>query len=198
MLARVSITPVTVSPSSKRRTQTLQPIIEGETAHFWEEIKEEEEEEQKGGEEEEEEREEEEEDEEEGESSGGEMQSSEVIMALEAVTPSGGPARSQSDELRDKMEEGSGRLALDLRLSSSNASSMPELLEQLWKARTEKKKLRKTIREFEEDFYQHNGRNVQKEDRVPMLEKYREYKRIKAKLRLLEVLISKQDSSKSI
>lgn len=41
-------------------------------------------------------------------------------------------------------------------------------------------------------------RNVQKEDRVPMLEAYREYKRIKAKLRLLEVLISKQDSSKSI
>lgn len=31
-----------------------------------------------------------------------------------------------------------------------------------------------------------------------MLEEYREYKRIKAKLRLLEVLISKQDSSKSI
>uniref|UniRef100_A0A8D3CRZ1 Rho-GAP domain-containing protein n=1 Tax=Scophthalmus maximus TaxID=52904 RepID=A0A8D3CRZ1_SCOMX len=143
MLTRVSITPVTVSPSSKRRSQTLQPIIEGETAHFWEEIKEEEE-----------------------------------------------------DEA--KLEEGSGRLALDLRLSSSNASSMPELLEQLWKARAEKKKLRKTIREFEEDFYQHNGRNVQKEDRVPMLEEYREYKRIKAKLRLLEVLISKQDSSKSI
>uniref|UniRef100_A0A3B4GZU2 Family with sequence similarity 13 member B n=1 Tax=Pundamilia nyererei TaxID=303518 RepID=A0A3B4GZU2_9CICH len=150
MLTRVSITPVAVSPSSKRRSKTLQPIIEGETSHFWEEIKEEEEEED-----------------------GGEMQSPE-------------------------MEEGSGRLALDLRLSSSNASSMPELLEQLWKARAEKKKLRKTIREFEEDFYQHNGRNVQKEDRVPMLEAYREYKRIKAKLRLLEVLISKQDSSKSI
>ncbi|XP_047208777.1 protein FAM13B isoform X3 [Girardinichthys multiradiatus] len=204
MLARVSITPVTASPSSKRRSQTLQPIIEGETAHFWEEIKEEDEEEQKGGEEQEkeEEREEEEDDdeEEEAESSGGEMQSSEVIMAFEAVTPSGGSVRNQPDELRDKMEEGSGRLALDLRLSSSNASSMPELLEQLWKTRTEKKKLRKTIREFEEDFYQHNGRNVQKEDRVLMLmlEKYREYKRIKAKLRLLEVLISKQDSSKSI
>lgn len=74
----------------------------------------------------------------------------------------------------------------------------PELLEQLWKARAEKKKLRKSIRDFEEDFYQHNGRNVQKEDRVPMMEEYREYKRIKAKLRLLEVLISKQDSSKSI
>ncbi|XP_039668724.1 protein FAM13B isoform X3 [Perca fluviatilis] len=213
MLTRVSITPVTVSPSSKRRTQTLQPIIEGETAHFWEEIKEEEEDERKereGGEEDEkeeerEEEEEEEEDEEEGESSGGEMQSSDVIMAVDFVTSSDGSMSSQKQPDRQsdcpmsgKMEEGSGKLALDLRLSSSNASSMPELLEQLWKARAEKKKLRKTIREFEEDFYQHNGRNVQKEDRVPMLEEYREYKRIKAKLRLLEVLISKQDSSKSI
>ncbi|XP_070693161.1 protein FAM13B isoform X2 [Pempheris klunzingeri] len=226
MLTRVSITPVTVSPSSKRRSQTLQPIIEGETAHFWEEIKEEEEDERKeregggggggggGGEEDdergdeekdEEEEEEEDEEEEEGESSGGEMQSSEVIMAVDPVTPTDGPVRSQNQPdrqsdcpMRAKMEEGSGRLALDLRLSSSNASSMPELLEQLWKARAEKKKLRKTIREFEEDFYQRNGRNVQKEDRVPMLEEYREYKRIKAKLRLLEVLISKQDSSKSI
>ncbi|XP_056296148.1 protein FAM13B isoform X3 [Pseudoliparis swirei] len=224
-LTRVSIAPLTVSPSSKRRTQTLQPIIEGETAHFWEEIQEEEEEEEEGEEEEEqkeregeggeeedkeEEREEEEEEEEddeeeEGESSGGEMQSSEVIMAVDLVTSSEGSTRSrnhpdgQSDcPMRAKVEEGSGKLALDLRLSSSNASSMPELLEQLWKARAEKKKMRKTIREFEEDFYQHNGRNVQKEDRVPMLEEYREYKRIKAKLRLLEVLISKQDSSKSI
>lgn len=44
------------------------------------------------------------------------------------------------------------------RLSCDLSSSRPELLEQLWKARAEKKKLRKTIREFEEDFYQHNGR----------------------------------------
>ncbi|XP_053284371.1 protein FAM13B isoform X5 [Pleuronectes platessa] len=215
MLTRVTITPITVSPSSKRRSQTLQPIIEGETAHFWEEIKEEEEEEQKGGggaaeeEEKEEEREreeeEDEEEEEEGESSGGEMQGSEVIMAVDLVTPIDRQGRSQdqSDQqsdcpMRAKLEEGSGRLALDLRLSSSNASSMPELLEQLWKTRAEKKKMRKTIREFEEDFYQHNGRNVQKEDRVPMLDEYRAYKKIKAKLRLLEVLISKQDSSKSI
>ncbi|XP_078810064.1 protein FAM13B isoform X14 [Oryzias latipes] len=203
MLTRVSITPATVSPSSKRRTQTLQPIIEGETAHFWEEFKEEEEEERKVVEEEE--RDKDDEEEEEGESSGGEMQSPDVIMTFDSGTPTDVSGRSQSPHdgqghcpMTDKMEEGSGRLALDLRLSSSNASSMPELLEQLWKARAEKKKLRKTIREFEEDFYQHNGRNVQKEDRVPMLEEYREYKRIKAKLRLLEVLISKQDSSKSI
>ncbi|XP_061643293.1 protein FAM13B isoform X8 [Phyllopteryx taeniolatus] len=209
MLTRVAITPaVTVSPSSKRRIQTLQPIIEGETAHFWEDIKEEEEERAAGdeedeqqekkeeedyNEEDEDEEEEEEEEEEEGESSGGEMQSSEVIMSMETSTTAG-----EGGSIRTKMEEGSGKMALDLRLSSSNASSMPELLEQLWKARAEKKKLRKTIRDFEEEFYQRNGRNVQKEDREPMLDEYRAYKRLKAKLRLLEVLISKQDSSKSI
>ncbi|KAK7138234.1 hypothetical protein R3I94_013765 [Phoxinus phoxinus] len=174
MLTRVSITPIIASPSSKRRNQMLQPIIEGETAHFCGEIEEEEEEEGRGQQE------------------NVEMQSesSEIIMDTVAQPSSQQP--SQENVLN------SGKINLDLRLSSSNASSMPELLEQLWKARAEKKKLRRTIREFEDDFYQQNGRNVQKEDRMPMMDEYKEYKRIKAKLRLLEVLISKQDSSKSI
>lgn len=120
-------------------------------------------------------------------------------MALDPVfQPQTSSQRHRDILLRPKMEETSGKLALDLRLSSANASSMPELLEQLWKARAEKKKLRNTIRQFEDEFYQQNGRNVQKEDRLPMMDEYKEYKRIKAKLRLLEVLISKQDSSKSI
>lgn len=84
-----------------------------------------------GREEERDEEEDEEEEEEEGESSGGEMQSSEVIMAVDLVTQTDGPMRSQKQADRQsdcpmtaKLEEGSGRLALDLRLSSSNASSM--------------------------------------------------------------------------
>ncbi|XP_059371438.1 protein FAM13B-like isoform X1 [Carassius carassius] len=170
MLTRVSITPITTSPSSKRRNQMLQPIIEGETAHFCGEIEEEEEEEGRGQQE------------------NTEMQTSEGSEII--MDPVAQP--TQENILS------SGKLNLDLRLSSSNASSMPELLEQLWKARAEKKKLRRSIREFEEEFYQQNGRNAQKEDRVPMMDEYKEYKRIKAKLRLLEVLISKQDSSKSI
>lgn len=165
MLTRASITPVLGSPSTKRRGQMLQPIIEGETAHFFEEIKEEEED--------------------------GVSLSSELGDILcTAVHTQSSLENSESDA-----EE---KLARDLCLSSTRAASMPELLEQLWKARAEKKKLRKTLREFEEAFYQQNGRNAQKEDRVPVLEEYKEYKRIKAKLRLLEVLISKQDSSKSI
>lgn len=174
MLTRVSITPIIASPSSKRRNQMLQPIIEGETAHFCGEIEEEEEDEGRGQQE------------------NVEMQSecSDIIMDPVAQPSSQHP--TQENILS------SGKLNLDLRLSSTNASSMPELLEQLWKARAEKKKLRRTIREFEDEFYQQNGRNVQKEDRLPMMDEYKEYKRIKAKLRLLEVLISKQDSSKSI
>uniref|UniRef100_A0A8C2XAE9 Family with sequence similarity 13 member B n=1 Tax=Cyclopterus lumpus TaxID=8103 RepID=A0A8C2XAE9_CYCLU len=161
MLTRVSITPITVrvSPSSKRRSQTLQPIIEGETAHFWEEIKEEEEQEEE-----------------------------EKLTSAKTTFSLGFNFNCGLDIMT----------TCETTFSCIPSSSRPELLEQLWKARAEKKKMRKTIREFEEDFYQHNGRNVQKEDRVPMLEEYREYKRIKAKLRLLEVLISKQDSSKSI
>lgn len=156
------------SPSTKRRGQMLQPIIEGETAHFFEEIKEEEED--------------------------GVSLSSELGDILStAVHTQSSLENSESDA-----EESQEKLARDLCLSSTRAASMPELLEQLWKARAEKKKLRKTLREFEEAFYQQNGRNAQKEDRVPVLEEYKEYKRIKAKLRLLEVLISKQDSSKSI
>lgn len=41
-------------------------------------------------------------------------------------------------------------------------------------------------------------RNVQKEDRSPLAAEYNEYKHVKAKLRLLEVLISKRDSTKFI
>ncbi|XP_049641953.1 protein FAM13B isoform X4 [Suncus etruscus] len=156
------------SPSTKRRGQMLQPIIEGETAHFFEEIKEEEED--------------------------GVSLPTELTDILKTAVQ----AQSSFENSESDVEENQEKLALDLRLSSTRAASMPELLEQLWKARAEKKKLRKTLREFEEAFYQQNGRNAQKEDRGPVLEEYREYKKIKAKLRLLEVLISKQDSSKSI
>ncbi|XP_055499133.1 protein FAM13B-like isoform X1 [Leucoraja erinacea] len=168
MLAKA--TPVIGSPSNKRRGQILQPIIEGETTQFFEEIKEE-----------------------------------DCNMAADfTVTLRPGlHARNFLDQLDNDcntiaspVKESSVRLSLDPGVSSIHAASLPELFEQLWKARDERKNLRKTLREFEEEFYQKNGRNVQKEDRAPMIEEYREYKRIKARVRLLEVLVSKQDSAK--
>ncbi|XP_059845894.1 protein FAM13B-like [Hypanus sabinus] len=172
MLAKA--TPVIGSPSAKRRGQTLQPIIEGETTQFFEDIKEEEQEEDCN-----------------------------IATDFTVTLRPGLHARSFLDQLDNDhntisttVEETSVRLSLDLGVSSIHAASMPELLEQLWKARDERKNLRKTLREFEEEFYQKNGRSVQKEDRAPMIEEYREYKQIKARVRLLEVLISKQDSAK--
>ncbi|XP_058853180.1 protein FAM13B-like isoform X2 [Acipenser ruthenus] len=189
MLTRASITTLIGSPSSKRRGQMLQPIIEGVTAHFCDEINEEDEED------EEDEAEEEEEEEEEG---GVSEDTAVTIMLDPASLPHSFQAHLDREKMDPKLEESSGRLARNLCMSNTNTTSMPELLEQLWKARADKKQLRKSLRDFEDDFYQQNGRNVQKEDRSPMGEEYKEYKRIKAKLRLLEVLISKQDSSKSI
>lgn len=95
------------SPSSKRRNQTLQPIIEGETAHFCDEIKEEEEEED-----------------EQEESGGMQNEGSEVIIALDPAAQPRSQQPLPDSILRSKMGESSGKLTLDLRLSSSNASSM--------------------------------------------------------------------------
>ncbi|XP_036750954.2 protein FAM13C isoform X3 [Manis pentadactyla] len=74
----------------------------------------------------------------------------------------------------------------------------PVLLDHLRETRADKKRLRKALREFEEQFFKQTGRSPQKEDRIPMADEYYEYKHIKAKLRLLEVLISKQDVAKTI
>ncbi|XP_059707134.1 protein FAM13C isoform X3 [Haemorhous mexicanus] len=85
-----------------------------------------------------------------------------------------------------------------LSMSNLHEATMPVLLEHLRETRADKKRLRKALREFEEQFYKQTGRSPQKEDRVPMAEEYSEYKHTKAKIRLLEVLISKHDVSKTI
>ncbi|XP_062333506.1 protein FAM13A-like isoform X5 [Osmerus eperlanus] len=90
------------------------------------------------------------------------------------------------------------RSTTDMRLSNLHSATMEELVVQLQEAREEKKRIRKNLREFEDQFFRQNGRNVQKEDRSPLAVEYNEYKHVKAKLRLLEVLISKRDSSKFI
>ncbi|XP_064004653.1 protein FAM13A isoform X3 [Pogoniulus pusillus] len=95
----------------------------------------------------------------------------------------------------DKMPS---RSSQDMGLSNLHEASIPELLEQLQDVREEKKRIRKKLRDFEDNFFRQHGRNVQKEDRAPMAEEYNEYKQIKAKLRLLEVLISKRDISSKV
>ncbi|ESP03871.1 hypothetical protein LOTGIDRAFT_110353 [Lottia gigantea] len=72
-----------------------------------------------------------------------------------------------------------------------------ELHDELHKTKTDKRKMRRQLREFEDDFFEENGRKVQKEDRTPLQEEYDQYKQIKARLRLLEALITKHNTSEA-
>uniref|UniRef100_A0A672HQY5 Family with sequence similarity 13 member A n=1 Tax=Salarias fasciatus TaxID=181472 RepID=A0A672HQY5_SALFA len=115
-----------------------------------------------------------------------------VLSFLEHMDEEGDGFISPVDELSPSKN------ALDMRLSNLHSATTQELVEQLQEAREEKKRIRKNLKEFEDQFLRQNGRNVQKEDRSPLAVEYNEYKHIKAKLRLLEVLISKRDSTKFI
>nr|XP_021405009.1 protein FAM13A isoform X6 [Lonchura striata domestica] len=179
ILSRVNTIPIIGSPSSKRRSPLLQPIIEGETASFFKEIKEEEE---------------------------GSEEDSNVKPDLTITIKTDFSVRSFLDQLEDDADgfvspvddKMPTRSSQDMGISNLHEASIPELLEQLQEVREEKKRIRKKLRDFEDNFFQQNGRNVQKEDRTPMAEEYNEYKQVKAKLRLLEVLISKRDISSKI
>ncbi|XP_063278135.1 protein FAM13A isoform X2 [Prinia subflava] len=179
ILSRANTIPIIGSPSSKRRSPLLQPIIEGETASFFKEIKEEEE---------------------------GSEEDSSVKPDLTITIKTDSSVRSFLDQLEDDADgfvspvddKMPSRSSQDMGLSNLHEASIPELLEQLQEVREEKKRIRKKLRDFEDNFFRQNGRNVQKEDRTPMAEEYNEYKQVKAKLRLLEVLISKRDISSKI
>ncbi|XP_064567172.1 protein FAM13A isoform X8 [Zonotrichia leucophrys gambelii] len=179
ILSRANTIPIIGSPSSKRRSPLLQPIIEGETASFFKEIKEEEE---------------------------GSEEDSSVKPDLTITIKTDFSVRSFLDQLEDDADgfvspvddKIPSRSSQDMGLSNLHEASIPELVEQLQEVREEKKRIRKKLRDFEDNFFRQNGRNVQKEDRTPMAEEYNEYKQVKAKLRLLEVLISKRDISSKI
>uniref|UniRef100_A0A2K5SJU6 Family with sequence similarity 13 member A n=1 Tax=Cebus imitator TaxID=2715852 RepID=A0A2K5SJU6_CEBIM len=180
ILSRANTIPIIGSPSSKRRSPLLQPIIEGETASFFKEIKEEEE---------------------------GSEDDSNSKPDFMVTLKTDFSARCLLDQFEDDADgfispmddKIPSKCSQDTGLSNLHAASIPELLEHLQEMREEKKRIRKKLRDFEDNFFRQNGRNVQKEDRTPMAEEYSEYKHIKAKLRLLEVLISKRDTdSKSM
>ncbi|XP_054447719.1 protein FAM13A isoform X2 [Pteronotus mesoamericanus] len=180
ILSRANTIPIIGSPSSKRRSPLLQPIIEGETASFFKEIKEEEE---------------------------GSEDDSNTKPDLAVTLKTDFSARCFFNQFEDDADgfispmddKIPSKCSQDTGLSNLHAASIPELLEHLQEMREEKKRIRKKLRDFEDNFFRQNGRNVQKEDRTTMAGEYNEYKHIKAKLRLLEVLISKRHTdSKSM
>ncbi|CAN7993800.1 unnamed protein product [Ixodes hexagonus] len=84
--------------------------------------------------------------------------------------------------------------------NDSNLHELPldELLQQQQQLKLEKRRLRRLLREFEEDFQKQTGRKVQKEDKAPMDSVYYEYKHVKARMRLLEALVSKHEHRRNI
>ncbi|XP_061888598.1 protein FAM13A isoform X3 [Entelurus aequoreus] len=180
ILCRASTIPVIGSPSSKRRGPLLQPIIEGETALFFDDVKEEEE----------------------GSEDEGDAKTQFSVTARPDLNVLNFPghAEQEVDGFISPVDElcPSINATTDMRLSNLHSATTQELVKQLQEAREEKKRIRKTLKEFEEQFFRQNGRTVQKEDRSPLAVDYNEYKHIKAKLRLLEVLISKRDATKLV
>ncbi|XP_059903487.1 protein FAM13A isoform X4 [Gadus macrocephalus] len=178
ILCRASSIPVIGSPSSKRRGPLLQPIIEGVPALFFDDIKEEED----GSEED-------------GDSKPSfpvsDRPNPSMLGFLDQLEEEADGFISPVDDLSP-----SRSTTHDMRLSNLHSATMQELLEQLQETREEKKRIRKNLREYEDQFFRENGRNVQKEDRSPLAVEYNEYKHVKAKLKLLEVLISKRNSTK--
>uniref|UniRef100_A0A665XC28 Rho-GAP domain-containing protein n=1 Tax=Echeneis naucrates TaxID=173247 RepID=A0A665XC28_ECHNA len=166
ILCRASTIPVIGSPSSKRRGPLLQPIIEGETALFFDDIKEEED----------------------GSEDDGDSKTEFTVTVRPDISVIGflDHMDEEVDGFISPVDELSpSKHTTDMRLSNLHS--------QLQETREEKKRIRKNLKEFEDQFFRQNGRNVQKEDRSPLAKEYNEYKHIKAKLRLLEVLISKRD-----
>ncbi|XP_052068473.1 protein FAM13B-like isoform X27 [Mytilus californianus] len=76
--------------------------------------------------------------------------------------------------------------------------NLSQLQDELLHSRSEKKRLRRLLRNFEEDFILRTGRKVQRDDREPLQSEYHEYKQIKAKLKLLDALISKYQPSSDL
>lgn len=75
-----------------------------------------------------------------------------------------------------------------------HSMSVKELYGHFDTVREEKKLLRRTIKEFEHNFEELNGRKMLKSDRMLMDDTYTLYKEKKAKLRLLDALVKKQMS----
>ncbi|CAH0393550.1 unnamed protein product [Bemisia tabaci] len=78
-----------------------------------------------------------------------------------------------------------------LKAEQFHSLSFPELVEQQKTVKEDKKRLRRCLKEFEEEFLATTGRKLQKEDRLPMEQIYNQYKNTKAKLRLLDALVAK-------
>ncbi|PSN31928.1 hypothetical protein C0J52_21773 [Blattella germanica] len=111
--------------------------------------------------------------------------SSPPSLSVQDETPEASAATGNAD-LPTKFQQPSD--TSDSLWENLHSLSLSELLNQQRTTREEKKRLRRSLREYEEDFQRRTGKKLQREDRLPMEGTYIAYKQAKAKLRLLEAL----------
>ncbi|XP_061196169.1 protein FAM13B-like isoform X1 [Saccostrea echinata] len=114
-------------------------------------------------------------------------------ISKEATRKEHSPKVKRKLSLPEEEEEGNQNQETNL-----HEMSIPELQDELMKSKGEKKRIRRTLRNFEEDFFQKNGRKVQRDDREPLQTEYTSYKQVKAKLKLLEALLSKLQNTDEV
>ncbi|XP_030835770.1 protein FAM13A isoform X2 [Strongylocentrotus purpuratus] len=78
--------------------------------------------------------------------------------------------------------------------ASFHEASLEELQTRRDQSLDEKRRLRRVLKDFEENFLHETGQRVQKEDRSPMEMEYVQYKHVKKQLKLLNALIAKHQS----
>lgn len=100
------------------------------------------------------------------------------------------PESQMVDEGKEHRESGSADESSSLN-DNLHQLSISELWHQLDLVRDEKKVLRRTIKEFEQEFEAEAGRKMLKGDRKAMEETYALYKQKKGRLRLLDALVKK-------
>lgn len=83
----------------------------------------------------------------------------------------------------------------DIDEQNLHSMSRYELLQLLRRLREEKRGYRKRMKEMEESFYRENGRRLLKEDRDHSENIYALYKNSKAKIKLIDALLSKDTSN---
>ncbi|XP_063700148.1 uncharacterized protein LOC134830558 isoform X2 [Culicoides brevitarsis] len=107
----------------------------------------------------------------------------------ESSTSMSGPDLSEPNS-NDTNEDAIGTINETIKLMS-----IDKLRIQLDIVREEKKQLRRSLKEFEYKFEETNGRKMLKSDRKAMEDTYTLYKQKKAKLRLLDALVKKQQNN---
>lgn len=101
------------------------------------------------------------------------------------------PARPSSPTPMADDEPNSAEPATESLLADLHALPPHELLELARTTREEKKRLRRSLREYEQEFEAKTGRKPYKQDRHPLDSLYADYKNAKAKLRFIDALVTK-------